>query len=82
MYRLPFDKVSAIADRTTAPASAPRRVSLATQRLLASISPNLPLPAPGQKYSVSSIDALLADKGMTPAQRLHLKARLHDAGLL
>jgi hypothetical protein len=88
------DRVNAIADRATKPtapyakaikaaaAPAPRSVPLEIQRLLASIDRNLPLPAVGQKYSVESIDQLLAEKGMSTTQRLRLKARLAAAGLL
>jgi hypothetical protein len=94
MFKLPFDKINAIADRTIKPivpyakaikaaaAPAPRSVPLDIQRLIASIDKNLPLPAVGQKYSVESIDQLLVKQNLSTVQRMRLKAKLYEAGLL
>jgi hypothetical protein len=64
-------RVNAIADRTDAKDST---------KLLASISPNLPPPPAGMKFSVESIDALL--KGKPVSERMQIKSELRLAGLL
>jgi hypothetical protein len=82
-------QVNAIADRTTkmkqpvkaaAAAPAPKPVPAAVARLLASIDRNLPLPPAGTKFSVESIDKLLAGKPVS--ERLRIKDALHRVGLI
>jgi hypothetical protein len=82
-------QVNAIADRVTkrpvkaaVAAPAPKPVPAAIQRLLASIDRNLPPPPAGTKYSVSSIDELLARQNMSTARRMEIKYSLKMHGLI
>jgi hypothetical protein len=78
MIKLPFDKITAIADRT----SSAKPVSREIAKLLASVDKNLPLPPAGTKFSVASIDELLKGKGLSVGERMRLKSELRVAGLL
>jgi hypothetical protein len=69
-------QVNAIADRTTSAKPVGREIT----KLLASISPTLPPPPAGMRYSVESIDALL--KGKPVSERLKIKSELRVRGLI
>jgi hypothetical protein len=55
-------------------------VSLAVTKLLASISPTLPPPPPGVRYSVESIDILLAGRPVNERMKIKYELKMH--GLL
>jgi hypothetical protein len=79
MIKLPFDRITAIADRTTrAPPAAKPAVGYAIAKLLASISPTLPPPPPGVRYSVESIDSLIKDKPASERMRIKYELKMHD----
>jgi hypothetical protein len=80
-------QVNAIADRTTkmkqpvkAAAAPARKPTPLVARLLASIDRNLPLPPAGTKFSVESIDKLLAGKPVS--ERMRIKYELKMNGLI
>jgi hypothetical protein len=52
----------------------------AIAKLLASISPTLPPPPPGVRYSVESIDILLAGKPVNERMKIKYSLKMH--GLL
>jgi hypothetical protein len=64
------------------PVAAPAKPSYAIAKLLASIDKNLPPPPAGTKYSVASIDELLARQNLSTARRMEIKYSLKMHGLL
>jgi hypothetical protein len=70
MYKV-FDKITAIAETTHAQP---------VTKLLASIG--LPAPPANMKFSLSSIDELLARQNLSIARRMEIKSELRLAGLI